>query len=692
MSNINIDKVLFGTDQKLLDARYNEMMTDFSEEKASKFYETYKDKSLSFILKNAYKIIKEPYYGTSFFINLVSESFVPFHKINEILHISKEICDESSNLALPYDQKDSYIVLKNMIEKIKKTYKNTISLFEIACSKNGEEYIDTVYDYLYEIKDHGTSEEFYNLLYTIDNTCENAYVRIALIISYVILFSDVTSSLYELLTRTVTNPYGFGDENEFDYEKFQNDGKIALCLASKDEELCDAINTSTNNNFRYLWFGIATSGIQKPAYTQESSIQNIPIFSEFDLMERMVTESSNEDICKKYDFYKSLKSYYESMIEYAGDCEQFGISYDGESETKCEACINEIDAQLSFLEWTDDGEPDPTIKNHIMTRKQIQKEKDEKEQQKNKSKQEAIQKMEEDELSEEDEDDDVEKVSSSNISTRKKAVDLSFKAIRTVNGAREHVVKNEKDKFENGKSNSLCLGSFKEEDYNKVYSALKEGLKPVYDDFNVMKDNYRTIFLQVKHKSNLFIESTEGQEDDKTPVKPKEDLVTKIQNKAMDHEAKRQEKKALNEEKKIKLKNAGKAISAQPKDWEKSSKSISEKIDKWDVKRRKEFFLKPGFRHKIFRNMKHALMYGTAARTKVTMLPLLMLTRHFSKEKDRRIRNEIIRELETEIKICEEKINDANSNGDQQEKYKLMRVKEKLHAEKNRVQLNSKYI
>ena len=69
-----------------------------------------------------------------------------------------------------------------------------------------------------------------------------------------------------------------------------------------------------------------------------------------------------------------------------------------------------------------------------------------------------------------------------------------------------------------------------------------------------------------------------------------------------------------------------------------------------------------------------------------------MLLRHFSKDKDRRLRNELTRELDAEIRICDEKINDANSDGDKQEKYKLMRIKEKLVAEKNRVQLNSKYI
>ena len=60
--------------------------------------------------------------------------------------------------------------------------------------------------------------------------------------------------------------------------------------------------------------------------------------------------------------------------------------------------------------------------------------------------------------------------------------------------------------------------------------------------------------------------------------------------------------------------------------------------------------------------------------------------------KDRRIRNETIRELNTEIKICEEKINDANANNDTQEKYRLIRIKDQLDAEMVRVKTNSKYV
>ena len=176
------------------------------------------------------------------------------------------------------------------------------------------------------------------------------------------------------------------------------------------------------------------------------------------------------------------------------------------------------------------------------------------------------------------------------------------------------------------------------------------------------------------------------------PVKPKEDMATKIQNKALDHDAKRQEKKGVRDEKLQKLKNAKNAILAGPKGWWEGIQNFQKNFEKMDENRRKKFFLKPGYRHKIFKNFKLALLYGGAARCKLTFVPLTMLIRHFDKDKDRRIRNELSLELESEIKVCDEKIKDADSKGDNQEKYKLMRIKDKLEAELTRVRLNSKMI
>ena len=69
-----------------------------------------------------------------------------------------------------------------------------------------------------------------------------------------------------------------------------------------------------------------------------------------------------------------------------------------------------------------------------------------------------------------------------------------------------------------------------------------------------------------------------------------------------------------------------------------------------------------------------------------------VISNDVSKQKDVRIRNELARELDTNIKVCEEKINDATADGNKEEKYRLMRIKSELEKEAIRVKSNSKYI
>lgn len=169
-------------------------------------------------------------------------------------------------------------------------------------------------------------------------------------------------------------------------------------------------------------------------------------------------------------------------------------------------------------------------------------------------------------------------------------------------------------------------------------------------------------------------------------------LANKIQNKAMDNEVQHNKKKAIRKQKGQEIINAADAATRVPRQAIADVKATIRKLDEMDDERRKNYMTEPGFRKKAFRNLKLAILYGGAAYTKLTLVPVAMMARHFSKQKDRRMRNELIRELETEIKVCEEKINDANANEDKTEKYRLMRIRDRLSAELTRVQTNSKYI
>ena len=184
----------------------------------------------------------------------------------------------------------------------------------------------------------------------------------------------------------------------------------------------------------------------------------------------------------------------------------------------------------------------------------------------------------------------------------------------------------------------------------------------------------------------------EGNASKKVNAPEAKNLANKVQFKAMDAEAKQLKKQSVREQKGQEIKNAVKAVTNIPMNVVNSIKSFMKKWDEADDERRKKYIIEPGFRKKAFRNLKLAIMYGATASVKITMLPVVFMARHFSKQKNIRIRNELARELDTEIKICDEKISDAAANGDQQQKYKLMRIKSSLEKEALRVKTNSKYI
>lgn len=185
-----------------------------------------------------------------------------------------------------------------------------------------------------------------------------------------------------------------------------------------------------------------------------------------------------------------------------------------------------------------------------------------------------------------------------------------------------------------------------------------------------------------------------GEEEPSKKPKPPSDTsaARKIQRKWMDKESNYYKKAAKAKAAGEEIKGAAKAVSAIPMHIKRNIDDAVEEWDEMDDDRRRKYLIKPGFRKKIFRNLKLALMYGATTSISVLLLPVTMIARHYSKQKDRRIRNQLAKELETEIEICKEKINDASSQGDNKQKYQLMRIKSKLEQERARVLFNSKYI
>ncbi len=173
--------------------------------------------------------------------------------------------------------------------------------------------------------------------------------------------------------------------------------------------------------------------------------------------------------------------------------------------------------------------------------------------------------------------------------------------------------------------------------------------------------------------------------------KPKaKNLATKVQTKAQDLEVKQMGAASKFKQKAEETKRAAKAVAALPLNVINEIKHQIAVLDEKDIESRKAYMTQPGYRKKAFRNVKLAIMYGSAAQIKLSLVPMLAVVRHFSKKKDARIRAELERELATEIKVCDAKIEDAQNNNDSKEKYRLIRLRDQLEAERMRVIVNSK--
>ena len=202
--------------------------------------------------------------------------------------------------------------------------------------------------------------------------------------------------------------------------------------------------------------------------------------------------------------------------------------------------------------------------------------------------------------------------------------------------------------------------------------------------------------LKNKNKKNDNVDTNNDE-----PIEEKHDDIAKpekrnifqrVQNKALDANVQFKKKVAEAKRKSVDAKNAGKAVSKIP---ENVTSSIKSQINEWDTmddNKRKEYILKPGVRKKYFRALKLCIYHGALFAINPVLNIVLFIATKLGHSKDERIRNEVLTELESEIKVTEEKIEDARRREDDKQKYQLMRIRDKLQAEVVRVSSNSKVI
>lgn len=174
--------------------------------------------------------------------------------------------------------------------------------------------------------------------------------------------------------------------------------------------------------------------------------------------------------------------------------------------------------------------------------------------------------------------------------------------------------------------------------------------------------------------------------------KPNESGARKIQNAALDADIKAKKNVAEWRQRSQDSRNAIKAVSKVPKNVTDAINKQIHEMDDMDDERRKEYIIKPGVRKRYWKALKIACAHFLVFKIHPICNVILLIAGKLSKDKNQRIRNELVLELDTEIRVCEQKIDDAKAVGDTKAVYKLMRLKDKLAQEKTRVSTNSKVI
>jgi len=113
------------------------------------------------------------------------------------------------------------------------------------------------------------------------------------------------------------------------------------------------------------------------------------------------------------------------------------------------------------------------------------------------------------------------------------------------------------------------------------------------------------------------------------------------------------------------------------------------KLKEMDRTERRNRIIEGTVRKKLMKVVRDAIVLGVTwainpALTAITLIAGVAI----DKKTDRKVRHQILHELELELKIVDEKIEDARSDGSRRKKYELMRIKHKLEREIDRIRYN----
>lgn len=664
MPNFNKERIFNESPKKVLIREYDKLKTDYNRLNALKYKQLYCNASLSFILENSAYIYKEMYCGADFIIDIFNRFPLPYQLMERI---SYNILDYVNNIEknenISEEQKEKLSELSGQIDKHVCAELNSIRLYNQMMEHS--EFLNPYYDDAYKYLNNGDNIALESLKNWLHNP-NNMYLMDVIKIS--INIPELHPDLYVYLKER------YNDNSDTEEKCRVNTLMInTVSRMLTDSYFIDKIQNISNTNLRYALL----------------SIGNVEEADE--IKKTLVIEKASDDY---------IYSTAENAVNYVYDNKVYEEIFREENNKEklnrllCEKAI--VDTSLSFLLMDNFSNDDAIRRNSIVETVCIESgnisdiPKDiitQIEILENVSK--NLQKSIDEIITEKyfKPDGSVGDVVGNKIG--KALSDDMFSQKKKVDDKKE---KNDDDNEDNDNDD-------KEEDYYTPTHVPKAS--NISDSNKKQTDKYANASLDTDEFNSLFDESFMEKKDEdpddiseaiKNARPDKKNIFRRIQNKALDANVKFKKTVANGKRNFVDVKNAGKAVVKIPNNVSASVKKQIEEWDELDDNKRKEYISRPGFRKKYFKALKIVISHYVAFLINPVLNVVLLISQHFSKTKDERIKNELVRELKAEIKVTEEKIEDAKAKDDKEQKYKLMRIKEKLDAEVVRIGTNSKYV
>lgn len=794
MLELNKDRILNSSPQKVLIREFENLKNDYTKMNALKYKELYENASLSFILENSRYIFAEPMKGYEFYKDVMEKAILPFNSIKAEEEKVEKYYTENA-VSMSDKQRGMYELLLSDLHDKSRAFAECAYLYDNLVENTNE--ISYLYDEMYEYirtNDDSYLDELQEFLEKDDS---------ANVMDAIHLTAGIPS-LSSALMEYVESAYNFEPKTPEEYQLSVYTSNVIHRML-RDSAIQESVMKIPNVNLRHLILGIGgvkssevvdsivteTEKNYDPVYA--SAADSVNRIFEYEFYSEAFSEVNDEEKLNRLQCEKAVLEMDASFIrlDYLnsddGEVERNPsvermciestevekIPSDGtEQLVMLEKKISELDSDISVIEekyFKADGSPSRVVAKSVgpkgadlMTaKKEKTDEKDEdsydygniksytpvSNRKVSKDDSYELTDSEYDAIMKTEIDDRKTKDSASKKTAGgltkikmtdeiKSLVDTEItKIFNKYDKLRIHMIVNS-DTYTistvfitNAKakqdSDLVDSGTISQTSLDNVYRKIADAVRKTPDFVSkgveitgsIKKGNPTTEstddFFEYGLSGNSFgleshiFESEDDDNDDEdegtTPrnkrekypevEKPqKRNIFQRIQNKALDNDVKAKRKTANAQRMLVDVKNAGKAVAKVPLNAAALIKKNVRSWDEMDDDKRKEYIIKPGVRKKYFRALKLCILHYGAFAINPVLNIVLFICQKIGKSKDVRIRNELVRELKAEIKVTEEKIEDAKSNGDNPQKYKLIRIKEKLEAELTRVGVNSTHI